>query len=100
MATETENVKQSHDGANQGSIGHLTHKGPCKTVPVQEEIYRRWITLRHRLQTGHDRVTVLCYEQIRHLHTTSLLVIAAEKDTHVHNREHVPLSLNTGPRGL
>ena len=53
--------------ANQGSGGHLTRKGPCKTLSVQEEIYRRWIALRHRLQTGHDGVTALCYEQIRHL---------------------------------
>ena len=45
VATESKSIKQSHDGANQGSAGHLTHKGPCKMVPVQEEIYRRWIAL-------------------------------------------------------
>ena len=65
VAMETENVKRRHDRANQGSGGHLARKGHCKTVPVQEEIYGRWIALRHRLQTGHDGVKTLCYEQIR-----------------------------------
>ena len=30
MAMKTENIKQSHDGANEGSGGHLTCKEPCK----------------------------------------------------------------------
>ena len=59
------NVKRSNDLANQGSGGHITSTGPCKTVKVQEEIYRRRIALNHRLQTGHDGVTALCYQQIR-----------------------------------
>ena len=67
MAMETENVKRSHDLAKQGYGGPITSTGACKTVKVQEEIYRRWIALHHRLQTGHDGVTALCYQQIRHL---------------------------------
>ena len=47
--------------------------------------------MRHRLQTGHDGVTALCYEQTRHLYATYNF-ITPEKDTHAQNRERVPLS--------
>ena len=68
------NEDRKRKRANQDSGGHLTHKGPCKTVPVQEKIYRRWIALHHGLKTGHDDVTVLCYEQIQRLQTTYSIV--------------------------
>ena len=63
-------------------------------MPVQEEIYRRWIALRHRLQTGHDGVTALCYDICRQRTTSfmTLLAITPEKDTHAQNRERVPLT--------
>ena len=81
MATETENVKRRHDGASQGSGGHLTRKGPCKMVPVQEEIYRGWIALRHRLL----QPFVMNRFDICRQHAVTL-----EKDTHAQNRERVP----------
>ena len=50
--------------------------------------------MRHRLQTGHDGVTALCYDICRQRTTSfmTLLAITPEKDTHAQNRERVPLT--------
>ena len=85
MATETKNVKQSHDLANQGSGGHITSTGPCKTVKVQVESYRRWIADCRQVMTVLQHFVINRFDICRR-RTTSLLAITSGKDKNAHNR--------------
>ena len=57
-------------------------KGLVRPVPFQEEIYRRWIALRHRLQTGYEVLQSFVMNRFNNCRQrTTLLAITSEKDT-------------------